>query len=66
MFPLFNDVAFIHDEDDIGIFDGGKPVGDDKAGSPLHHLLKSLLNVKFSTSVDVASRLVENEHRRVY
>jgi len=35
MGPLFNNAAFVNNQDPIGRADGGKPVGDDKADSPL-------------------------------
>ena len=36
MAALFNDGAIFHHKDMVGVPDGGKPVGDNKAGSAFH------------------------------
>lgn len=58
---LLDDVPFLHDQDQISVFDGGKPVGDDKAGSALHQVIHSLLNpgssVRVSTEEVASSRI---------
>ena len=65
MRALFDDVAVIHDEDVLRMADGGEPMGDDKARPPLHQPLHRRLDILLGARIDVARRLVENEHGRV-
>ena len=64
MGALFNDMALVHHQNDVGVLDGGEPVGDDKAGAALHQRLKGPLDADFGHRVDRRGRLVENQHRR--
>ena len=34
--PLLDDMAVLHDQDHIGLLDGGEAVGHDEGGAPLH------------------------------
>ncbi len=36
---LFHNAALVHIHDAVGIFDGGKPVGDDEGGSVFQKLI---------------------------
>lgn len=49
---LLEDVAIFHDEDYVGLTDGGKSVGYDKAGSALHHLIKGFLDTNFCAGIN--------------
>ena len=42
---LLDDIAVLHDENDIGFADGGEAVGDNETGSALHQTGKGFLNV---------------------
>ena len=64
MRALFDDVAVIHDEDVLRMADGGEPMGDDKARPSLHQPLHRRLDILLGARIDVARRLVENEHGR--
>ena len=60
---FFDDVALVHDENHVRIFDCREAVRDDKRRLVLHEFFKRLLNLDFRASVDRACRFVENEHR---
>ena len=60
-----DDVAVLHDEDEVSVFDGGQPVGDDEAGPAGGQGVHGLLDEDFGPGIDVAGRFVEDEHRRV-
>ena len=49
---LLDDVAIAHDEDQIGIADGGEPVGDDKAGASAHQFVHAVLNELLGAGID--------------
>ena len=38
---LLDDVAVLHNEDDVGLADGGQAVGHDEARAALHHPCRS-------------------------
>ena len=63
MGALLNDSAVIEDEDQIGIHDGGKTVGDNKAGAVLHQLVHCLLNQDFRECVHIGGCFIENQER---
>ena len=64
MRALFNDMTRIHHKDEIGVLDRRKAVRDNKARPALHELGKGVLHQVLGASVDVARRLVKNEHGR--
>lgn len=66
MGSAFDDVAMIHDENQIRIQNGAQAVSDDKAGSVFHHIVNSGLQFLFEPGVDRAGRLVENENLRIF
>ena len=45
----FHDVAVLHHEDEIGIFDGGKAVRHDEGGLAFHQLFKSVADLELGT-----------------
>ena len=61
---LLDDPARVHDEDDVRILNGGEAVRDDEARPALHELGEGVLHQFFRARIDVARRLVENEHGR--
>ena len=63
---LFDDVAVLHDEDEVGVADGRKAVRDDKGGAPHRQLIHRLLNELLRAGIDGGSRLVQDEHGRVF
>ena len=49
---LFNNVAVLHNKDNIAFLDCSKSVGNNKARLALHHLGKSLLNTDFGKGIN--------------
>lgn len=49
---LFDDVALVHDEDEVGVLYCGQAVSDDKRSLVLHKLFKCLLDFDFGTGID--------------
>ena len=49
---FFDDVAFVHDKNQVGILDCGEAVGDDEGRFVLHKHFEGLLDFDFRTSVD--------------
>ena len=60
MGALLDDVPVLHDQNHIGIANGGQPVGNDKTGSALHEVIHCLLNQNFCTGIHRGGRLVQN------
>src|SRR5438445_4307685 len=58
--PL-DDPASVHDDDDVGVGDRRKPVGDHKAGPPAQEILQRLLNQLLAFRVQVAGRLIQDQ-----
>lgn len=58
----FDDVAFVHDKDAVGILNGGQSMCDDKAGSSFHQAVHRLLNQYLHAGVDRTRRFVQNQH----
>lgn len=57
----FNDVAVCHDENLVGVFNGGEAVGDDEARLAVHHLNEAVRNLFFSQRVNGTGRLIQNK-----
>ena len=55
------DVAVLHIQDHVRVPDGGQPVGDDKAGAPLHQLRHGLLDQDLRVDVHIAGGLVQDQ-----
>ena len=60
MVTLLNDSAVFHHQDMVGVPDGGKPVGDDKAGTAFHQGIHCLLDFKLRAGVYTGSCLIQN------
>ena len=52
MCSLLDDIAVIHNKDNIRLFDCGKSVGNDKRCSALHQGVKCLLNTNFRSCIN--------------
>ena len=63
MVALLDDVTVLDDENDVGVLNGRKAMGNDKAGATLHEALHGRLDLYLGARVDVGGRLVEDEHR---
>ena len=50
---LFDDIAVFHDEDKVGVTDGGEAVGDNETGAAFSQLFESGLDFLFGASIDV-------------
>ena len=57
--------AVLHHKDTIGTADGGKAVGNDKAGPALHQSIKCILNLAFGMGIDGGGRLVQDHNGRI-
>ena len=57
----FDDLTFLHDDNNLGVFNRRKAVGDDEARFTDHHFVHCILNRKFSASIDAGCRFVENQ-----
>ena len=62
MAALLDDMAILHDEDHVGLFDGGEAVGYDEGGAPLHESCEGILDLEFSTGIDGGGSLVQDQH----
>ncbi len=60
---LLDDAAVLHNEDDVGLADGGQAVGHDEARAALHHPGKGSLDAHFRAGIDGGSCLVQDQHR---
>jgi len=60
-----DDVAVVHDQDQIGVLDRGQAVGDDEAGAPLHQILHAFLDQDLSAGVDRRGRLIQDQDLRI-
>ena len=61
-----DDGAVVHNDDFVGVADGGEAVGDDDAGAPQHELVEGLLDGVLALGVEGAGGLVEDEDGRVF
>ena len=60
------DIAVLHNKDQVGIFDGGKSVRDDKTRSAACQRIHRLLDQDLCSGIDVTGRFVEDQHRSVF
>ncbi len=65
MGALLDDLAVLHDQDDVGAADGREPVGDDEAGAVGPQPVHGFLDLDLGAGVDGAGGLVEDEDGRV-
>ena len=52
MISLFNDLAVPHNQNQIGLTDGGEAMCNNKGSSSLHHGVESFLDTDFCTGID--------------
>ncbi len=65
MGAFFDYRSILHDDDLVGVDDGGKPVGDDDDGAAAHGMIERLLYGGFRFRIERRGRLVEQEDRRL-
>ena len=58
---LLDDSALVHHDDGVGVADCREAVRDHETGATMTKLRHGLLDQDFSTGIDVARRLVEDE-----
>ena len=58
-----DEFAVTHDEDVVGVADGGESVGDDDAGAVVHEFGEGVLNEEFGRGVDAGGGFVEYEEQ---
>ena len=59
-------MAMVHDDDEIGIDDGGETVCDGDDGTVFHQRVKRLLDKMFRGCIESGCRFVENEYWRIF
>ena len=62
----FYDFAFVHDTDEVGVFDGRQTVRDDQRRAIFHQVFESLLHQTFRFGVEGRCRFVEAKDRWVF
>ena len=60
MIALLYDVSVFHDQNQIRILDGGKPVGNDEAGPSLHQIIHGLLNLDLCSGIHRGGGLIQD------
>src|SRR5699024_6802402 len=58
---LLHDATLLHDDDDVGVADGGEAVRDDEGGAARAQFIHRLLDEHLSAGVDRAGGLVQDE-----
>ena len=66
MAALLDDLSFIEYDDDIGVLDGGKAMGDDDGRFVLHKFVQSILNQIFRNGIQRAGGFVEYEYGWIF
>lgn len=62
MISLLNDISVLHHQDQICILNGRKSVGDNKAGSALHQVIHSLLDLHFCSCINGRCGLIQDQY----
>ena len=65
MCALLDNVAVIHDQDQVGIHDRRQAMRNHKARTPTHERVHGAADGKFGARIHARRRLVQNENRRV-
>ena len=65
MAAVLDDVALLHDQNEVGVADGGQTVGDDEAGAVFRQPVHGPLGDEFCPGVHGGGGLVQNEHGTV-
>ena len=58
---LLDNIAILHNQNQVSILDSGKPVGNDKACSSLHQVIHSLLNLDLCSGIYRRSSLIQDQ-----
>ena len=66
MGAFFEDVAFIENEDDVGLAYGGKAVGNDKGGAADHECFQRFLDQSFAFGIQRGGGFVQDEYTGVF
>src|SRR3954454_5212512 len=62
--PGLHDPPVVDDQDEVGVADGGEPMGDHQGRAPLEGLVQRPLHRHLGLGVEVRGRLVEDHDRR--
>ena len=65
MCALLDDIAVLHHEDEVRVFDRREAVGYDEARAVLRQCIHGPLRQELRAGIDGGRRLIENEHRAV-
>src|SRR5688572_28121920 len=65
MSPTFDDAAFLHDADLIGVLDGTQAMGDDDRGATMQQALQRFLNQTFGEGIDTGGGFIQNQDARI-
>ena len=65
MGALLNNGAVLHHQNQIGAFNGGQSVRNNKGSAPLHQGQECLLNSHLRSGINRGSRLIQDQHRRI-
>ncbi len=60
------DAAFLQDEDEVGVADGGEAVRDDEGGAAGEEALERLLDEELGVRVDAGGGFIEDEDGRIF
>ncbi len=56
-------IAVAHDQNEVGIPDGGEPMGNDEAGAVFHQFNHRFLDQQFCSGVNRTCRFIEDQDR---
>ena len=62
---LLDDLSVVHDQDTVGILDGGETMGDHQGRAVRHQLLQGGLDMALGLGVECGGRLVQDQDRGV-
>src|SRR2546426_757828 len=65
MLATLDNLSVLHNKDDAGFLDGGKPVGDHDGSLSLHQAVQRFVDEFLRLRVQPRGRLVQNENRGV-
>lgn len=65
MCTTFNDMTMIQNNNDIGVFDGRKTMGNDEYGSAIHQSVHTSLDNLLCSCIDGGSRFIHDHNRRI-
>src|SRR5579864_7470636 len=59
---LLDELTMVHDEDDVGSKNGGKPVGNDQGGAALEQRPQCDLDQMFRLGIEIRRGLIEDQY----